>query len=64
LLRELHLAFRIDKTESHPSIELLDLTGTPITGNGDIEHSGKCAAPPASNNYCNATVVCIFAKIK
>ncbi len=28
---------KIDKTESHPSIELLDFTGTQITGSGDIE---------------------------
>ena len=28
---------KIDKTESQPSIELLDFIGTPITGSGDIE---------------------------
>ena len=28
---------KIDKIESHPSIEFLDLTGTPITGKGDSE---------------------------
>ena len=39
----------IDKTESHPSIELDDLMGTPTTGSGVIEATipGKCAAPPA-----------------
>ena len=40
---------KIDNIESHPSIELLDFTGTPITGNGLNEAiiPGKCAAPPA-----------------
>ena len=35
----------IDRTESHPSMELLDFTGTPITGSGVIEATipGKCA---------------------
>ena len=39
----------MDRTESHPSILLLDFTGTPITGNGDNDATipGKCAAPPA-----------------
>ena len=40
---------RMDKTESQPSIELDDFTGTPITGIGVIEATipGRCAAPPA-----------------
>ena len=40
---------KIDNTESHPSIEFLDFTGTPITGRVVIEATipGKCAAPPA-----------------
>ncbi len=39
----------MDNMESHPSIELLDFIGTPITGKGEIEATipGKCAAPPA-----------------
>ena len=40
---------KIDRTESQPSMEFLDFTGTPITGKGDKEATipGKCAAPPA-----------------
>jgi hypothetical protein len=40
---------KIDKTESHPSIELLDFTGTQLLVIGDIDATipGKCAAPPA-----------------
>ena len=39
----------IDSILSHPSILLLDSTGTPITGRGVILATmpGKCAAPPA-----------------
>jgi hypothetical protein len=39
----------MDNTESHPSIELDDLMGTPITGRVVIEATipGKWAAPPA-----------------
>ncbi len=39
----------MDNTESHPSIELDDLIGTPITGSDVIEATipGRCAAPPA-----------------
>ena len=35
--------------ESHPSIEFLDLIGTPITGTVVIDAiiPGRCAAPPA-----------------
>ena len=40
---------RIERIESHPSIEFLDLMGTPITGRVVIEAiiPGRCAAPPA-----------------
>jgi hypothetical protein len=40
---------KIDKIESHPSMELEDLIGTPITGKLVIAAiiPGKCAAPPA-----------------
>ena len=36
---------KIERTESHPSIELDDLIGTPITGNEVIDATipGKCA---------------------
>src|ERR1700676_1738668 len=39
----------MDKIESHPSRELDDLIGTPITGRDVREATipGKCAAPPA-----------------
>src|SRR6185312_527826 len=38
-----------ESTESHPSMELEDLMGTPMTGSGvsDAIIPGKCAAPPA-----------------
>ena len=41
--------WRIDRTLSHPSIELLLKTGTPITGKVVqlATIPGKCAAPPA-----------------
>src|SRR6476620_11033631 len=40
---------RMDNTESHPSMELEDFTGTPITGSEVIDATipGRCAAPPA-----------------
>src|SRR5882724_8168854 len=40
---------KMERTESHPSIELEDLMGTPITGRdvSDATIPGKCAAPPA-----------------
>src|SRR6187200_3167192 len=40
---------KIERTESHPSIELDDLMGTPITGNEvmDATIPGRWAAPPA-----------------
>ena len=40
---------KIESTESQPSIELLDFTGTPITGSGLMAAimPGRCAAPPA-----------------
>src|SRR5688572_31792470 len=41
--------WRMDNTESQPSMELEDFMGTPITGNGVREATmpGRCAAPPA-----------------
>ena len=50
LQQEHHLAFaELIRIESHPSIELEDLIGTPITGNVVMLAiiPGKCAAPPA-----------------
>jgi hypothetical protein len=39
----------MDNTESHPSMELEERIGTPITGKGVIDATmpGRCAAPPA-----------------
>ena len=39
----------IDKTESQPSMELIDFIGTPMTGRGDNAAiiPGRWAAPPA-----------------
>ena len=52
----------IDRIESQPSIELLDFTGTPITGSGDIDATipGKCAAPPAPAIITEMPFVCAF----
>ena len=40
---------KMERTESHPSIELDDFIGTPITGKVVIDATmpGRCAAPPA-----------------
>jgi hypothetical protein len=41
---------------------LLDFTGTPITGSGDIEATipGKCAAPPAPAIITEIPRLCAF----